>query len=132
MAQNPQVLSSGCPILTPPHLRQLHVASVLAQASAVSASAAHATSAAASLCRQEHHPAPSLPAPVANAAAAVHSASRQQMIHALRNDCQYMHSIRIVRETLSSVAGVTVLRDAPAIANLDDAHVRVLLSSANL
>lgn len=117
-------LGSGSAILSPPHLRQLHVASVLAQANAITVPATHASSATASLLLLDHKPAPTLPAPLAHAAAAVHSNSRQLMMLALQKDSQYMQSVHTVRESLSSLTGVKLLSEAPTIANLHYANVR--------
>ena len=116
-AQDPHLANFG-PALSPPHLRQLYTASVLTQSNAATASAA------VSLGWMDQNPAPKLPAPVANAAAAVHSSSRQQMTLALQKNTQYMHSVHVIREVLGNASGVRLVPAAPEMAHLDDAHVR--------
>jgi hypothetical protein len=130
LAQCGQPIESVSASLTRTHLRQLHVASVLTAVRSVTVSPAYEASAGASLWL-DHTLLPKLPAPLAHAAATIHVESRQQMLSALQKDSLYMHSVQIVRESLSSLRGVTLLTEVPTIASLHDAHVSLLCLSAS-
>lgn len=100
------------------------MAAVIAQANAATVKVANSSSAVASLLWLDDNPPPTLPAPLAHAAAAVYAESRTQMLQNLQKDEQFMLNVQTVRDSLSNLTGFRLLSEVPKLANLHAAHVR--------